>query len=173
MRQKLKYTIFTFYLLTSAFFTYELIYVMCLPPDGIRIFWHFSVVLFLAILTTIKRSVFNSPRLSKKIVHETGEYYIYHLQSRDNSNGEYIIYKDFILYKTILFEIADWDIDNKQTLLNKVKSKLDEKYNEKLIMKEKERRKQLALKQKRSILDSWDGYTSKQTMRDDKISKII
>lgn len=109
----------------------------------------------------IKKSAFFYPVLPKKIVHESGDYYIEY-----NKEDEfYDIYIDNYFNLKSLFRIEDGYINNSDDILIKVKEILDDKYR--VQMKKIKR-----LQEKEDALKNWDGYTSIQEKRDDKIKQL-
>jgi hypothetical protein len=66
----------------------------------------------------------------------------------------------------MLFELDNWRVEDSKTLQKEVKSKLDEIYHEKMA-------KLNSINKRLKILEEWDGYTSIQNKRDDKIKQVI
>ena len=98
------------------------------------------------------------PKDGKKIVHESGEYYIKY----DKKTGFYILYKDYIIFRKNLEKYNSEYVPGIKDITDKVKRSLEELYREKT---KHVRRK--------DILNTWDGYTSDQVKRDDKIKQIV
>lgn len=98
----------------------------------------------------------------KRIVHESGEYYIRY----DITEKKYIIYKDNIFRSKSIFEVDSWGVFNTNDLQKEVKSQLDEIYKVKM-------EKINGINFRLNILNEWDGYTTIQDKRDDKIKKVI
>ena len=109
----------------------------------------------------VSKSTFFYPKLPKKILHESDEYYIEY-----NDNDKYYdIYIDNYFNLKMIFRINDIYINNSNDIMKKVKEVLDDKYMGKM---DKINR----LKQKEDALKNWDGYTSVREKRDDKIKQL-
>ena len=102
------------------------------------------------------------PFLHKKVVHESGIFYVYH----DDNKKKYFLYKDNLLYRVIFSNIEERNIRNSNDIIKWVKGSLDNHYYSKMAKQEEK-------KSKKEILSKWDGYTSDSIKRDDKINKII
>jgi len=162
MRQLIKYIISIVYLPLLAFSIYLTIdNLWYLIPD---IF--FGIFLFLSITSTDDiQFTITRPRLHKKVFHEAGKYYILY----DTNKKNYLLYRDFIFFREKVYIIYGPDIDDDRgnesptnRLSRKIREKLDDIYSDKVT----------ALRRK-ELIDKWDGYTSDQFKRDDKIGKII
>ena len=79
---------------------------------------------------------------------------------------KYIVCKDLLFFDKIVIRLDADYIENPKDLSSKVKSNMDTIYNNKLVKIRFE-------KKRREALDNWDGYTSDQVKRDDKIKQII
>ena len=160
-RQNLKYTIFFLYYITFFSSVYGTFY----KPSSIPIFGISLLLMMIFIITSIisiiawvndAKPIIFYPKLPKKVIHISGEYYI------EYSNDSYYLYDDRIFYLRKSSQFNPRNIDTPEDLLERVKSYLDVQYSEVVI-----RNKRLKL------LNDWDGYTSLDIKRDDKISKVI
>ncbi len=106
-------------------------------------------------------STFFYPKLPKKIVHESGDYYIKY----NKEDKYYDIYLDNYFSLKRVFRIDDDYVHTTNDILKKVKETLDSKYKDKMD-------KLNRLKQKEDALKQWDGYTSVHEKRDDKIKQL-
>lgn len=162
MRQKLKYAIFTIWYLLIPFSILESILYSHRESPIFMFFIIIPIAIIVVSIHPLRRSgygfIANSPKLGKKVVHDSGTYYI----TYSKKLRSYSLYKDLIFYKREIFEIDDDYIESTEGISKYVKEKLDKLYQ-----------KELEIKKKISLLSNWDGYASKQAMRDDKISKII
>jgi hypothetical protein len=157
MRQKIKYFLkFLYFLLISLFAFLSYHNTIFLIGD--------TVLLSLIFFETNEKifTVIFSAKLDKRIVHESGEYYIKYSPKMK----KYYIYKDHIFYKYYLEDFDEWRIDNQKDLLTRVKGSLDERY--KGILSKINR-----IKKQKKIMEEWDGYTSSDIKRDDKIKQVI
>jgi len=157
MRQKIKYFLQLSYFLSIAVF---LILTFKDPVFSIG----FVVLLLIWIFEYNDKidTVIYSSKLDKRIVHESGEYYIKY----STKFKRYYIYKDHIFYKYYIENFDEWRIDSQKELLLKVKELLDVRYKE--ILSEINR-----IKKQKKIMEEWDGYTSSGLKRDDKIKQVI
>ena len=165
-RQFFKYLLFfthiiLFYILFKLVFnTEEWLKIVMIAVSAIHI--GYTLILLMSSDRSSNRVYLFYPKLEKRIVHESGEYYIKY----DIPGKKYIIYKDNIFRSKSIFEIDSWRVNNSKELQKKVKSKLDEIYKEKMS-------KINGIKSKLDMLNEWDGYTTIQDRRDDKIKKVI
>ena len=106
-------------------------------------------------------STFFYPKLPKKIIHESGEYYIKY----NNLDKYYDIYIDNYFNLKTVFRINDEYVTTPDDILRMVKETLDKKYKDKM---DKINR----LKQKEDALKYWDGYTSVHEKRNDKLKQL-
>ena len=108
------------------------------------------------------RLTFISPNLGKKIVHESGVYNIIYLTYLK----KYIICQDFLFFDIVIVKLDADSIENSANLLKRVKSNLDNIYRDKV--------EEINYKKNRiNALKEWDGYTSDQLKRDDRINQVI
>lgn len=154
MRQIIKYTTLSFYYLMIGLFFYEVFSAHFLYLIPLIIF---LLMMFFQNVDDIKIVIF-SPELDKKVIHECGIYYVYH----SNTKKEYILYKDYIIFKLKIYSFDSEYIYNGGDINKRIKDKLDYLYA-----------KELEVLKKGKILDEWDGYTSTEVRRDHKISEII
>lgn len=156
MKQKIKYLLFALFYLSIPYFIYELVIT--------NFNWIFISLLSILILFTVMSIIINddfkcvifSPRLGKRIVHKSGIYYIKY------TGSYYVLYGDNYFFKYLLDKFDPDKINQPSDILEKVKKLLDTLHAEKV-------KKYNKLK----ILQDWDGYTSLDDRRDDKINQIL
>lgn len=176
-RQKIKYLMFLAFNLTGALSSY--LFVMgCIHykssaqflSDGYPFMFYlisFLIFVFRHIDGTsyskrMSISTFIYPKLPKKILHESGEYYIKY----DKHDKYYDVYIDNYFRLKTLFRVDDDFINSPDDILRKVKEELDSMYKG-------EMNKINRIKQKENVLKNWDGYTSIREKRDNKIDQVI
>lgn len=168
MRQFIKYVISMIYfpLITLSFY---LTFNTSLPYHSL---WYiasdvfFLLFLILSIVNTDDlQFTITRPKLHKKVFHEAGKYYIFY----NSTQSKYILYRDWIVFREEIYTMSGSEIEdtrNNETpqirLSKKIKERLDNIYSERLI----------DIKRK-DLINKWDGYTSDQSRRDDKIGKLI
>ena len=130
----------------------------------------FCALLILSLVSTNEADyqfTITRPILPKKIIHESGNYYLRYNRHRKL----YELSKDFLIIRIIIHEISASNIDVNSVgpegvLISYIKNFLDSKYSEKVAKIELE-------KKRINIIYKLDGYTSDATKRDNKIKKII
>lgn len=164
-RQFFKYLLFTIHLLFPIIFTklstdkgFHFVFFVTL----IILYFAYSIILLVGYNKFTFRNYLLKPKLPKRVVHESGEYFIKYFINEK----KYVIYKDNIFNLEMLFELDNWRVEDSKTLQKEVKSKLDEIYHEKMA-------KLNSINKRLKILEEWDGYTSIQNKRDDKIKQVI
>lgn len=163
MRQKIKYFLFIFYYLFTPYCMYKSITGSDLMVGAKLVFFALSLVLLMFLIFSIILSSSSnylcfilSPKLDKRIIHESGVYYVkYNVKY-------YILYRDNFIFKIILVKYNASNIEDQKSLIGIIKGKLDFLYVENLIKHNK-----------RKFLQDWDGYTSVDGRRDNKINQII
>lgn len=160
MRQVIKYTLFILYYSVLTYLFYKIY--------GSKVEIFDVLIPILLLLTGFLSFIFSgsgikmvhiSPKLDKKIIHESGNYYIRYSTIDQN----YILYKDLILYKESIYT---FEANSKEEILSKVKKELDNTHKDLI-------KKINTNSFKKKILDETEGYTSVQLKREDKISKIL
>ncbi len=168
MRQLIKYIIGIAYLPILALSIY-LTFSPSLPYHSL---WYISSDIILSLFLVL--SICNTddiqftilrPSLHKKVFHESGKYYIFY----NGISEKYILYRDYIVFRDEVYKLSGSEVEDtrggetpEQRLTKKIKEKLDTIHHDRL--KENKRKE---------LVNNWDGYTSDQFRRDDKIAKII
>ncbi len=158
MRLKIKIFLCVFFWVALSLDIFIMIY--------LRAPWYSLASLAILVLTFLiskaEKSVFTSPSLGKRIVHESGEYYVSYRDGKEGYSDLYVIYSDSYLFKTQLFEVNTSSVSSESDILRYIKSTLDDRYSN-----------VLRKRKKKELLEKWDGYTSPDLKRDDKISQVI
>lgn len=102
------------------------------------------------------------PNLGKRVVHLSGEYFLEFCPTKKH----YKLYVDRIFYKKMIWSNESWRFNNSHNLSCSIKEFLDKKYYS-------ETSKIEEINRYYEIMNNWDGYTSVQEKRNDKISKVI
>lgn len=102
------------------------------------------------------------PNLGKRVVHVSGEYFLEFCPTKKR----YKLYKDKIFYKKVIWDCESWRFKGSNDLASSIKKELDEKYHSKISKIEQ-------INKYYEIMNNWDGYTSVQEKRNDKISKVV
>ena len=169
MRQNIKYALFIIYWMIEISFILGIFLVSSVSV--IASFCWLLPLLYFELDDSSRFTALLYPKLPKRIVHESGDYYIkYFNQSRTSSGttiiGRYKIFFDKYFYYKQIFTIEDYNINDQSELIKDIKSKLNEIYK---IEIEQIRHNKL----RSDLLNEWDGYTSVDVKRDDKLSKLV
>jgi hypothetical protein len=101
----------------------------------------------------------------KKIYSEWGEFYIIIRYSKSTHHKVYIIQD-----KTFYYKLIDWqhfyENDNLESLIKKIDKSLSDKFSYSKKISDD-------IKNKSSMIKSWNGSTTKQIDRDQKLDKIL